>query len=160
MFLISFGELHPQVPKESKQILGNWTLLETKRNSKPVRSQKTEKVSFQIEGDSIDLLLEDRYGNYEPKLRFPKTPKRSGPNGLLYEWGSDEVDEDGDSLSVTHWVEFVDIKKKRVQISIGTLQRLKTESQGEYSSWSESFKEKWSNWNYGTSSTFTGQRAK
>ena len=160
MVVFSFGQLHPQVPKESKQVLGKWTFTLTERDNKPVRIKKTDKGLFRVEGDSIVLCIQDEYGNYEPQLRFPKTPNKSGPNGMYYEWGNKQVDDDGDSIQNSYWIKFTDIKKPSVEISVGSSQRLITESKGDYSSWTESFKDKFRNWNYGHSSTLIGKRVK
>jgi hypothetical protein len=160
MVVLSFGQLHPQVPKESKQVLGKWTFTLTERDNKPVRIKKTDNGLFRVEGDSIVLCIQDEYGNYEPQMRFPQTPKKSGPNGLYYEWVKKKIDSDGDSVEDSYWIKFTDIRKQRVQISVGVFNYLRTESKGEVSTWTESFLKKFRNWSYGYSSTMVGQRVK
>ena len=158
--VVSFGQVHSQILKESKQILGKWTFTLTDTDDKGVGDRKTIKGLFRLEGDSIAFCIQDEYGNYEPLVVFHHKPKKSGPDGIYYEWIRNEVDIDGDSVETTHWLKFTDVRKRRVQISLGSLQQLKTESKGEYSTWSQSFKEKYRNWKYGQSSTLIGQRVK
>lgn len=162
MVILSIGDLHSQVPKESKQILGKWSVILTERDNTPVRIKKTDRILIRLEGDSILISVEDKYGNYEPGFRFPQTPKKSGPKGLYYEWVNTTIDDDGDTIDYHNYVSFTDIKKPRIQIRIGSRPHIRSESKGPVDTWTESYREKYrqNSIRSMTSSVLTGQRVK
>ena len=107
-----------QSVQDSRRITGKWNFTIAERPS------KSGVCHIQIDRDSLVLYAEDEDGNYDTAraLHFNSVPKRSGPKGLYYETVVSSIDADGDTVVVSRWVEFTNLHRKKVNISVGALQ--------------------------------------
>lgn len=119
LFVLLTSDSLGQSIKDTKRILGKWKFTETERKN------RSNNVLIKIDGDSIVVIVEDDYVNYDPtsskNLRFPVIAKRSGPKGMYFEKTERDVDEDKDTIQSSEWIKFEDIGKNKLSISIGKL---------------------------------------
>lgn len=128
--LLTSSSLSGGKDKYIQKILGRWTVEE-------VGKPKTRKeIIIEIVNDTIQLRVLDEYGNYEvSSMRFPSSPVKSGPKGLLFAKDSVYVDDDGDTVDVSMWMKYQNIDKSSLDLSVGQSERLRTERYGSRDTW-------------------------
>lgn len=123
LFVLLTSDSLGQSIKDTKRILGKWKFTETERKN------RTNNVLIKIDGDSIVVMIEDDYGNYDPtsskNLRFPVVPKQSGPKGMSFEKNYITIDSDNDTIDVTQYIQFKNMNRKKVDVSVGGLYLVK-----------------------------------
>jgi hypothetical protein len=137
MVILSIGDLHSQVPVETKDILGEWVFTKIETNYVPTSGWPPIQVMFRLEDDSVVYYIQDEYGNYGPKYedKFPKNPVKSGPNGLYYEKTKNDTDKDGDTFRDTYWIKLIELNKPHVIMIVGRINGELISTQG--NSWGE-----------------------
>ena len=119
LLLILTSTVWGQSINDTKRIVGKWKFTDKDRTN------RTNNVRINIEGDSIVLMEEDEYGNYDPtsskNLRFPVVPKRSGPKGMYFEKNYITIDSDNDTVDVSKYIQFKNVNKNKVDVSGGRL---------------------------------------
>lgn len=76
-----------------------------------------------------DPLIYSQWDNYDPtsskNLRFPVVPKQSGPKGMSFEKNYITIDSDNDTIDVTQYIQFKNLNRKKVDVSVGGLYLVK-----------------------------------
>lgn len=122
-----------QSNEDARRILGEWTFTDAKRK------HISNHVRISVVGDSIQVVVQDDYGNYDPmflkcsvfvspSFRFHILPKTSDRKGMHFEKTSSSVDEDNDTITITRWIKFTELSSRKAKVSTGWTYNVKLDS--------------------------------